>query len=207
MAAGWLLFSQTRRALSFSPLAASPWSSRLPTLPGLCTQAEQSGFEDAQQGDEKGGPQERREQLVVCMCVCTCVQPVCCRANSLEKALSFIRGWRDELGGGGEISKRLSWPSRSGMLGPLCRQWKGAAENLRLRGSSHMTLVLLVGSPLDSQLESRGMGFAVGVLRWASWNVNSAEGGGLPAPPSQINSCQWPPGWTLEGCTLAWRKC
>ena len=63
------------------------------------------------------------------------------------------------------MSKRLSWPSRSGVLGPLCRRWKGAAENLRLRGSSHMTLFLLVGSPLDSQLlESQGMGFAVGVL-------------------------------------------
>ena len=153
---------------------------------------------------------------------CVCVYNQRAAVNSLEKTLSFIRGWRGELRDfcpgaaqaawgeveGRSVSKRLSWPSRSGVLGPLCRQWKGAAENLRLRSSSHMTLFLLVGSPLDSQLlESQGMGFAVGVLRWGSWNVNSIEGGGLPAPASQINSCQWPPGWTLEGCTLAWTKC
>ena len=109
---------------------------------------------------------------------------------------------------GRSVSKRCSWPSRSRVLGPLCRQWKGAGENWKLRGSSHMTLFLLVGSPLDSQWwESQGVGFAVGVFRWASWNVNSVEGGGLLAPPSQINSCQWPPGWTREGNTLAWKKC
>ena len=133
----------------------------------------------------------------VCVCVCVCVcKRACMRAASVQQSQqpgesaqlhsrlerharrllsqAAQAAWGEVKGR--SVSKRCSWPSRSRVLGPLCRQWKGAGENWKLRGSSHMTLFLLVGSPLDSQWwESQGVGFAVGVFRWASWNVNSVR--------------------------------